>query len=384
MSEDWVAVILAGGIGSRLFPLTQEKPKPMLEIANRPMIDYAINLVMDAGIKKIIIAVKYKGNLIREWIDKQIAEGYFQDCEIIIPEIDSKDTADVLRQISNYDRSLLDGNIVITMADIVTNMKLKDAMNFHMKHPSNPIATICLKPVETPGQFGLTMLDNDNKIHLFLEKPTPNELLMTTKMFIGKKATRSLQHNLANIGIYVFDNELVDIIMKHSELMDFGSNVFPYLLDHKYDVRGYLSNPYWVDAGIHEKYIWANNDVLKKKSKPYLARENERNEFEFIGENVEIGDGCIITPPVLIGDNCRIDSNSIIGPYVSLGKNIQIGKKVKITNSIVMDNVSIIKDGSIDKCILSENVNIETSDHQYKMVVPSNIKLLQTNNDYRY
>ena len=157
MSEDWVAVILAGGIGSRLFPLTQEKPKPMLEIANRPMIDYAINLVMDAGIKKIIIAVKYKGNLIREWIDKQIAKGYFQDCEIIIPEIDSKDTADVLRQISNYDRSLLDGNIVITMADIVTNMKLKDAMNFHMKHPSNPIATICLKPVETPGQFGLTM-----------------------------------------------------------------------------------------------------------------------------------------------------------------------------------------------------------------------------------
>ena len=114
MSEDWVAVILAGGIGSRLFPLTQEKPKPMLEIANRPMIDYAINLVMDAGIKKIIIAVKYKGDLIREWIDKQIANGYFQDCEIIIPEIDSKDTADVLRQISNYDRSLLDGNIVIT------------------------------------------------------------------------------------------------------------------------------------------------------------------------------------------------------------------------------------------------------------------------------
>ncbi|MHA2503121.1 MAG: sugar phosphate nucleotidyltransferase [Candidatus Kariarchaeaceae archaeon] len=380
--SDWLAVVLAGGVGSRLFPLTKERPKPLIEIGNRPMIDYAIQLIKDAGINKIIVAVKYKGDMIRSWIEERQEAGYFGDTEILVPEIDPKDTADAVRELIKLD--LIDRNFVVTMADIVTNLDLKAAIDFHQSHSPSPIATICLKPVEQPGQFGLTMLDNDNRIHLFLEKPTPHELMLTTMTFSGKGSTRSLQHNLANIGIYVIDHQMVSILENYGDLMDWGSHVFPFLLDHDYDVRGYLSDPYWVDAGTHKKYIWANNDVIKKWSYPYIPFEKEINEFEFIGENVELGEGTKIIPPVLIGNNCTIGNNCSIGPNVTIGRGVTIGTDTKIQESVIHDTCVISDGADIYRTILSRNVKLMTQERQSKMVFPSNLKLELTDNQYRY
>jgi len=382
MSEDWMAVVLAGGIGSRLFPLTKERPKPMVPICNRPMVDYAIQLLRDAGIKKIVLAVKYKGELIVDWVEKKTAQGYFGDTEVIVPEIDSKDTADAVRKLAQ--EGLIDRNFVVTMADIVTNLNLRKAIEFHESHDPNPFATICLKPVELPGQFGLTMIDNDNRIHLFLEKPSPPELLMTTMTFSGKGATRSLQHNLANIGIYVLDKRIADMLENHGDLMDWGSHVFPYLLDQNYDVRGYLSDPYWVDAGTHKKYIWANNDVLKKWAYPYLPLEREHRENEFIGEGVEFGENANLVPPVLIGDNCKIGKNTTIGPFVTIDENVEIGDGSQITQSVIMKGSKLGANSRLEYTILSKNVTVNTDERLFKMVYPSNITIDEVDHQYRW
>lgn len=363
-----MAVVLAGGIGSRLFPLTKEMPKPLVPIGNKPMIECTINMLIDAGIKKIVIAANYLGEQISEWVENQD----FGDNEIIVSNDKSRDTADAIRLAARY----IDRNFIVTMADIITNLDLRAAIDFHTQY--NPMVTICLKPVDQPGQFGLTMIDNENRIHLFLEKPTPPELLMTTLTFTARSDTLHMQSNLANIGIYMCDKRLLNILLEFGDLMDFGKNVFPFLLDHKYDVRGYLSNPYWMDAGTFSKYIWANNDLARRWGYPYIPMGREENGI-WLGDEVEISSSAILVPPCVIGDKVRIDDKSEIGPFVTLGPESKIGKNVKL-KQVVLLSASEIKDNvSLDKSILSNNVTIEKNLKLQNIVVPQQLVVDNSN-----
>ncbi|MCY3410924.1 MAG: NDP-sugar synthase [Candidatus Heimdallarchaeota archaeon] len=366
----WMAVILAGGIGSRLFPLTKERPKPLVPIANRAMIDYAITSLRDAGIRKIVIAVKYLGDQIREWIENHP----YEDTEIIIPDIDPRDTADAVRLCADH----IDRNFIVTMSDIVTNLDIKDAIDFHEAH--GQIATICLKPVDSPGQFGLTMLDNAGRIHLFLEKPSPTELLMTTMTFTGKAETLHMHHNLANIGIYVFNSTMRDILINYGDLMDFGKHVFPFLLDYKYDVRGFLSTPYWMDAGTILKYIWTNNDVAKRWAFPYLPIEEDKGDGYYQGNNVELNPNCTIIPPVVLGDRSIVENGCTIGPNVTIGSDVKIGAGSNIKNSVIWNHSSIDCDTIMEKTVVAESVKIVTK-LVVKRVFPSNTIVTDDNID---
>ncbi|MHA2168609.1 MAG: sugar phosphate nucleotidyltransferase [Candidatus Kariarchaeaceae archaeon] len=374
ISEKWMAVVLAGGIGTRLFPLTQEQPKPLLPVANRPMIECTLEMIIATGIKKIVIAVRYLGDQIETWIKDQD----FGDVEIIVSNEDSKDTADAVRLAAKH----IDRNFVVTMADIITNLDLRKAIEFHESY--NPLATICLKPVELPGQFGLTMIDNESRIHLFLEKPTPTELLMTTLTFTARDDVLYMQSNLANIGIYICSQELVSIITGFGELMDFGKNVFPYLLDHKHDVRGFLSNPYWIDAGTHTKYIWTNNDIAKRWGHPYLPKEPERSENTWIGDDVDIADDAILKAPIVIGNGTVIGQGSVIGPFVTIGSNVVIGDKVEIEQCVLMEGAIVNNKVNLKKTILSDSVEISEELSLFKQVVPKNTKIKVIDDKFRW
>jgi mannose-1-phosphate guanylyltransferase len=372
VEKEWMAVVLAGGVGKRLFPLTKEQPKPLVPVGNRPMIDYAIQLLVNAGIKKIIIVVKYLGEQIREWIEKN----NFPGIEIYIPDVDSLDTADAVRKIEEY----IDRDFIVTMADIVTNLDLRKAIGFHLKH--DPLATICLKPVELPGQFGLTMIDNSSRIHLFLEKPTPLELLMTTFTFAARRDILHMHHNLANIGIYIFKKQMVAILKSYGDLMDFGKNVFPFLLDQKLDVRGYLSDPYWMDAGTIRKYIWANNDVARNWSFPYSPKGECRSNNIWIGDNLEIDKTAKIIGPAIIGDNCKIGKKSIIGPNATLGSSVNIGENCKIIQSVLLNDIFITNNVDITNSVLSNEVSIQKGLNLEKLAIPHKTVLEEIKNEY--
>ena len=164
MTRDWSAIILAGGKGSRLMPLTSQIPKPLVKVTNKPMVDYSIAHLIYAGIKHIVLALAYMGDTLKEYLEKEWTADRLGDVELEYEIQESLGTADAYRMLTE---SVDSENVVCSMADIVTNLPMKDFMNFHEE--KGGIATISMKTVEShTSQYGVVLLDNNRKIYLFL------------------------------------------------------------------------------------------------------------------------------------------------------------------------------------------------------------------------
>ncbi|MFX0051878.1 MAG: sugar phosphate nucleotidyltransferase [Candidatus Hodarchaeota archaeon] len=349
--DEWSAVVLAGGIGSRLYPLTIEIPKPMVPVANKPMIDYNLELLRNAGINgKIIIVTKYLHEEIRKYFKES---EHFNDLDIIIPKVDPLDTADAVRKVSDYINT---DNFIVSMADIVTNLPLTDFMAFHRE--KDCIASITLKDVSYPRAFGVIMLNQDSRIVLFLEKPLPQELGLATLTF-AKKETIRLQSNLVNTGIYAFKHKVLDILDTLTDLMDFGKHVFPYLA-REYGIYGYERlDYYWMDAGNPQTYLYTNWDVLRRWSFPYFPKATwEEDSIWWDGLRPEIPPTVRIVAPTVMGSNISLNNNTTIGPLVAIGENVNIGENTIIQSSVVWDNVEIGRNVSIKETIICNDVSI--------------------------
>ena len=345
------AVVLAGGIGSRLFPLTKYRPKPLVPIANYTMLDWNFHVLASNGITRVIVVVKYLGEQIKKHIEEYTAKIH-SNMEIIIPDVDPKDTADAVRVVADYIKT---DNFFVTMADIVTNINLQAMARFHLDRGG--IATISLKSIiNHPKQFGVILLDEKSKILHFLEKPTPQELYMTSLVF-QKRDSINYHTNLINSGIYCFKRDLIDLLHDFKDLMDFGKNVFPFLLERKYGIFGFSEMEYfWQDCGRADQILWTNEDVLKRWNWPYLPKGIEKNG-SWYGENIDIIGNVQIISPNAIGDNTKLKNNSKIS-LSSIGNNCVIDEGTEIKNSIIWDNTKIGKGVYIFKSIISDEVTI--------------------------
>ncbi|MFX0137608.1 MAG: nucleotidyltransferase family protein, partial [Candidatus Hodarchaeota archaeon] len=170
--REWSAIILAGGKGKRLMPLTSLIPKPLVKVTNVPMVDYAIAHLVYADIKHIILALAYKGKELKKYIKKTWTPDKLGDVELECEIQESNGTADAYRLLTDY---LDSDKIVVSMADIVSNLPMKRFMEFHSDKKG--LATISMKTVESHiSQYGVVLLDKNRKIYLFLEKPAPMDL----------------------------------------------------------------------------------------------------------------------------------------------------------------------------------------------------------------
>ncbi|NHJ01393.1 MAG: NDP-sugar synthase [Candidatus Heimdallarchaeota archaeon] len=349
--EEWSAVVLAGGVGSRLSPLTTECPKPLVPVANKPMIDYNLELLERAGIRgKIVIITKYLEEEIRKYFD-QI--DHFKELDIVIPHVDPLDTADAVRKAANY---IDTDNFIVSMADIITNISLKDFMSFHQEKKG--IASITLKDVPHPRAFGVIILNQNSQILLFLEKPHPQELGLATLTFSSKETIR-LQSNLVNTGIYAFRHRVLEILDRLNDLMDFGKHVFPYLA-REYGIYGYArTDYYWMDAGNPQTYLYTNRDVLRRWSFPYFPKATwEENGIWWNGGKPQVPSSSQIHPPAAIGQSLVIGNSAIISGLSVIGDNVNIGDNTSINGSVIWNDVEIGKNVSIDDTIICNNVLI--------------------------
>lgn len=342
--------MLAGGAGSRLQPLTTYLPKPLVPIANKPMIDYNLELLRNANVKweKIVIITKYLQKEIRDYFN---SIEHFDDLEIILPKVDPLDTADAVRKAANY---IDTENFIVSMADIITNLPLKDFMLFH--HEKGGIASITLKDVPHPRSYGVIMLNQDSRILLFLEKPHPEELSLATLTFSLKETIR-LQSNLVNTGIYAFKKKVLDILDRVHDLMDFGKHVFPYLA-REHGIFGYARRDYyWIDAGNPQTYLYTNWDVLRRWSFPYFPKATcEENDIWFDCDKPIINLETKINGPAVIGTNVQTEENVHINPKTAIGDNVTIGKNTIINASIIWNNVSIGSNVKCNESIICNNV----------------------------
>ena len=232
---------MAGGFGTRLRPLTNNMPKPMVPIVNVPMLEHVITLLKKYDITDFVMLLYYQPEIIRRYFEDGSKFGV--NIKYILPDKDYG-TAGAVKLSEEY----IKDEFLVISGDVLTDFDLGAICNFHTEKKS--VATISLYSSENPLQYGIILTNNENNIVRFLEKPSSSEIFSDT----------------INTGIYCFDNSIFQYIPE-GESFDFSKDLFPYLLTNNVPLYGFKSEGYWRDVGNLEEYISANLDVLAGKLK---------------------------------------------------------------------------------------------------------------------
>jgi len=335
------AVILAGGEATRLRPLSCNTAKLMVPVLNHPLLENLINYLKRNDITDIIIALGQQVEQI---------QGYFGDGSkygvriVYSVEHFPMGTAGAVK---NAER-LLGEPFMVFNGDIFTDIDLTAMMDLHCQKKA--CVSIALTPVEDPTIYGVVETDAGNRVKLFVEKPSRDEV--TT--------------NMINAGIYILESEILNYIPPEV-FFTFERNVFPAALERGQAIYGYPSEAYWIDIGTPEKYLRLNHDLLQR----YVG--NKRVKFEgesavhpqaqiegaaIIGDGCFIGKNSIIRGPAVIGSGCQIEEGAIVEGAV-LWQNCKVGKGAKLKDCVVASSCCIGEESEVlDGCVLGDNVRI--------------------------
>jgi NDP-sugar pyrophosphorylase family protein len=364
--REWSSIILAGGKGKRLMPLTSLLPKPLVKVTNKPMVDYSIAHLIYADIKHIILALAYKGEELKDYINATWTKDKLGDVELECIIQESKGTADAYRLLTD---KLESENVVVSMADIVTNLPMKQFMDFHKQ--KGGMSTISMKTSEShTSQYGVVLLDKNRKIYLFLEKPAPMELYLSS---MASRTDLFLHTNIINTGIYCFKKEIGNILHE-SGLIDFGGEVFPFMLENNYDLYGFVKNYYWLDCGNSQTYMWANWDLLRKYSWP-ITPNGEEYDGVYVMGIINSGQNVSIEKPTCFGECVKLGNRVRIKELSSIGNQVTIGEDTKIEKSVIWDNVKIGAGCKIIESVICNDCEIGNNVVLNKAIIAPNCKI---------
>lgn len=314
------AVILAGGKGTRLLPLTVYRPKPLIPFFNRPIMEYIVESLTKFGVDEIIVLVGYLKERIFEYFGN--GEEFGVEIKYSNGENLKLGTAGALKKAEKF----IKDTFLVVSGDILTNLDFRSLVEYHKKKKGP--ATIALTKVEDPSAYGVAVLDNEGRISYFKEKPKKEDA----------------PSNLVNAGIYVFEPEIFDLIPKGKNF-DFSLDLFPKMLNENIPIYGYPFDEYWNDIGRPSTYLQATEDVFLGKLR--LPQIN----VGLLKGNIEKG-GSLFT-----GSKCILRRPKIIG-FAVLGNNVEISKDVTIERSVIFSNVTIEEGAEIREAIIGENVYI--------------------------
>lgn len=335
------AIILAGGQGTRLMPLTEEKPKPMIPVLNKPLMEYSIDLLKQHGINNIGVTLMYLPKIIKDYF----GDGKRFDVNIkYVEETSPLGTAGSVKLAHNI---IEDETFIVLSGDALTNIDITKIHKYHKSIGAD--VTIVLSKQENPLEYGVVLTETDGRVTSFIEKPQWENVVTNT----------------VNTGIYIIEKHVLDKIPKNT-FFDFSKGLFPMLLEEKYNVFGYITEDYWCDLGNPESYLNANIDILQGK----VFGKKYENILE---ENVKISDNTKLIPPVYIGKNTVITGESSIGPNVVIGQNV-ILNNVSAKNSLLWDK-TIVNECDLDGEVIGENSEIDHSEFLGKNVIGSNVKI---------
>ena len=305
------AVVLVGGQGTRLRPVTYDIPKSLVPLRNRPFMGYMLDFLRSAGLDGAVLSLGYLPDPIQAYLcDKQDLGGFSVDYAV---ENQALGTAGGIKNAEKY----LDGDtLVVVNGDVLTGMDLARTIEVH--RASDALATIVLTSVEDPTAYGLVEVDHEMLVHRFIEKPAADEV--TT--------------NLVNAGVYVLEPEVLSMIPPDREV-SIEREVFPELQESG-RLRAHITSSYWRDIGTPRSYLAASHDVL---SGAVGAREG----FEYldVDPSVELGKNVRLFPPVSIAEGCRISALATIGGRSSLGKGSVVGEGAVVEGSILLDGAEV-------------------------------------------
>jgi NDP-sugar pyrophosphorylase family protein len=319
-TSEMKTLVLAGGFGTRLRPLSCSRPKMLFPIANKPLIDYNLEALSNDGVNTVILAVYYMA----ESLVRYLGPTKYDLGIMYSREQRPLGTGGPIKKA----KDMLNGDSFMVMnGDILTDFDYHRLLNYHKE--KGGIATIALTQVNDPTRYGSVELDWEGRITRFVEKPEQ-----------GKAPS-----NLINAGIYIMEPEIFEYIPDGRKVR-IETEVFPQLAEEQ-KLYGFESHGFWMDIGEPQDYLGANAMMLEKQ-----------NNVHF-GEGVDIDPTATVTKPCSFGDNVRIGADSIIGPNVSLGNDVQIGKGCRVENSVIFPGAVIADYSSVKGAIIGENAVIE-------------------------
>lgn len=334
------ALFLAGGMGTRLKPLTDNLPKPMVPMMGKPLLERNMLKLKNCGVDEIILSTSYKPQKIKEYFGDGAKLGLkiHYVCEDI-----PLGTGGAIKNTQEF----FDDTFLIFNADILSNINILDMLNFHKEKRAS--VTIAATRVENPSLYGVIEYGEDLYAESFTEKPKPSEI----------------KSNYINAGIYIFEPEVLKEI-PDSEAVSVERETYPLLLEKGYPIAVYKSGEYWMDIGTVEKYRQAHQDILNGSCP--LPEFREKNWRIFIGDNTKIHATAKIIAPAYIGEGTRIDAYSTVGPNTVIGNGCSVGMNCRIANSIVWDKISIQNSSGVTGVILDSVSQI-----------PNNLKMNRSN-----
>jgi mannose-1-phosphate guanylyltransferase/phosphomannomutase len=305
------AVIMAGGEGTRLRPLTSNAPKPMLPLVNKPMMEHIVDLLKTHGFEEIVVTVAFMANAIRNHFGDGSEYGVSM---VYATEESPLGTAGSVRNAMEH----LTERFLVISGDVLTDIDLSALVRFHDERDA--VATIGLAHVENPLEFGIVITREDGSIERFLEKPTWGQVFSDT----------------INTGIFVLEPEIFDYI-EADKPVDFSSEVFPKLLEDGRRLFGAVTDGYWEDVGTLDAYLGAHKDILDEKVRVSIPGFELRAGVR-LGEGAEVHPDAQLSGPAVIGDNCRVEAGATIGEYVVLGANVRVRSEAALERTVVQDH----------------------------------------------
>lgn len=332
------SLILAGGKGTRLRPLTIHTPKPVVPIVNRPFLLYQVDLLKRAGIKDVILSLSYQPGKIEEIL----ADG--QDYGVRIRYAVEASPLGTAGAYKNAQEHLNQPSIVFN-GDIFTDLDLAGVIAYHREKQA--AATIVLTPVENPSAYGLVETEADGRVRRFLEKPKPEEITCNT----------------INAGVYVLEPHLLNYIPA-DEPFSFEYQLFPAILAGGEPFYAYTWTGYWIDIGAPARYLQAHYDLLSGRVKSYdierlpLATSNGDGEPPRVDELSVVDPRCTLKPGVeivnsVLGPNCLIEERARIEHSV-LWAGTRVGSGAVVRHSVIGKSGIIGRSATVDGAILGD------------------------------
>ncbi|MFI7446177.1 sugar phosphate nucleotidyltransferase [Nonomuraea sp. NPDC049714] len=326
------AVVMAGGEGTRLRPMTANQPKPLLPVVNRPIMEHVLRLLKRHGITETVVTVQFLAALVRN---------YFGDGDELGMRLEYA-TEDIplgtAGSVKNAAARLHDAPFLVISGDALTDIDLSDMIRFHQENSA--LVTIGLKRVPNPLEFGIIIVDELGRVQRFLEKPTWGQVFSDT----------------VNTGIYIMEPEVLDEVAA-GESVDWASDVFPALLERGAPIYGYVADGYWEDVGTHESYRKAQADALSGQVRLDIGGF-ELSPGVWVAGSASVEPDAVLKGPLFIGEYAKVEGGAELREYTVLGNNAVVREGAFLHRAIVHSNVYLGPGTHLRGCVIGKSTDV--------------------------
>jgi mannose-1-phosphate guanylyltransferase / phosphomannomutase len=325
------AVVMAGGEGTRLRPLTSNQPKPMVPIVGKPCMEHIVELLKRHGFEDVIVTVAFLPQAIRS---------YFGSGETLGVDIGYSVEESPLGTAGSVKRAAgrLDDTFLVISGDALCDVDLTELVEAHREKGAS--VTIGLKSVENPLEFGIVVTDEDGRVERFLEKPSWGQVFSDT----------------INTGIYVLEPEVLRHIPQDRPY-DFSKELFPLLLEMGRPIYGHVLDGYWQDIGNLDQYRQANFDALDERVQLEIPGIRIRGNV-WLGDGVDLDDLEAIEGPAYLGNYCRVAPGARVGPYTVLATSVTVRERGRVVRSIVDTSTYLGRSTELEGAIIGRRCDL--------------------------